>query len=197
MGAPDFPRKRKGVNAHSSEVADPTQARILLSALDQLSINKIEKVQATFVNRISDPSLVGLNYWKKLSTLGLLSQERRRERFQICLLWKISQGLFDGYDVNWSYSDRRGRTIVTKEIVRNAPSKERAAREKSLGVHGARLFNLLPKNLRNEDSGDYDLFKNNLDIFLSTIPDEPTTSGLVRAASSNSLLDQIPAVLTL
>ena len=46
--------------------------------------------------------------------------------------------------------------------------------------------------LRNENSGDFALFKNNLDIFLVTIPDQPTTPGLVRAAVTNSLVDQVP-----
>ena len=68
------------------------------------------------------------------------------------------------------------------------------ARERSFRIHGSRLFNMLPANLRNEDSGDLELFKNHLDHFLSRIPDEPTTAGLCRAAGSNSLLDQIPLV---
>ena len=66
------------------------------------------------------------------------------------------------------------------------------ARERSVGVYGAHLFNLLPKKLRNENSGDFVLFKNHLDIFLAMVPNQPTTAGLVRAASSNSLLDQVP-----
>ena len=61
-------------------------------------------------------------------------------------------------------------------------------------MHGAKVFNLLPKYLRNEDSGDFLLFKNHLDIFLATVPDQPTATGLARAAASNSLLDQIPLV---
>ena len=56
------------------------------------------------------------------------------------------------------------------------------------------LFNLLPVNIRNENSGDFPLFKNHLDICLSMVPDQPTTPGLVRAAESNSLLDQVPLV---
>ena len=80
---------------------------------------------------------------------------------------------------------------VPKAIKLNSPAKVRNAREQSLAVHGARLFNLLPVNLRNENSGDMDLFKNHLDIFLSTVPDQPTTAGLTRAATSNSLLEQI------
>ena len=68
------------------------------------------------------------------------------------------------------------------------------ARERSLGVHGAHLFNILPKKLRNENSGDFELFKNHLDIFLAMVPDQSTTAGLARAASSNSLLDPVPLV---
>ena len=77
-------------------------------------------------------------------------------------------------------------------IPKTAPAKVRQARERTLAVHGARLFNLLPKNLRNENSGDFALFKNNLDIYLATVPDQPTTPGLVRAAVTNSLVDQVP-----
>ena len=84
---------------------------------------------------------------------------------------------------------------MPNHIPSSAPSMVKKARERSLGVHGARLFNLLPKSLRNENSGDFMLFKNNLDIFLATVPDQPTTSGLARAAVSNSLLEQVPLVV--
>ena len=45
------------------------------------------------------------------------------------------------------------------------------ARERSLAVNGAHIFNLLPINLRNENSRDFPLFKNNLDIFLAMVSD--------------------------
>ena len=61
-------------------------------------------------------------------------------------------------------------------------------------LHGAQIFNLLPKSLRNENCGDFELFKNHLNIFLAMIPDQPTSSGLARAAQSNSMLDQVPLV---
>ena len=83
---------------------------------------------------------------------------------------------------------------VPANIARNAPSRVKVARERSLGVHGVHLFNLMPKPLKNENSGDFPLFKNHLDIFLSRIPDQPTTIGLTRAAATNSLLDQVPMV---
>ena len=96
--------------------------------------------------------------------------------------------------MKWQWSDRRGRYVVPATIPRKANCLVRKAREKTLNVHGAKLFNLLPMGLRNEDSGDFALFKNHLDLFLSQIPDQPTVPGLVRAAASNSLLDQVPLV---
>ena len=117
------------------------------------------------------------------------------ERYMICFLRKISQGLIEGYSVNFQHSDRRGRFVVPKHIPKSAPTGVKQARERSLAVHGAHLFNVLPMGLRNENCGDFDLFKNNLDIFLSTVPDQPTSPGLARGASSNSLLDQVPLLL--
>ena len=102
--------------------------------------------------------------------------------------------MVEGYSIRWQWSDRRGRLAVPNHIPQTAPTKVKQARERTLGVHGARLFNMLPLNIRNENSGDFPLFKNHLDIFLGSIPDQPTTHGLVRAASSNSLLDQVPLV---
>ena len=56
---------------------------VLWSPRDQTSINRIEKVQKDFIGRICDSSLQGKNYWEKIEELGILSQERRRERQQI------------------------------------------------------------------------------------------------------------------
>jgi ribonuclease P/MRP protein subunit RPP40 len=169
----------------------------LWSPRDQSSINRLEDVQRQFLSQIWDPVLVKMSYWEKLSHLRVYSQERRRERYQICFLWKLTQGLVEGYSIKWQWSDRRGRLAIPNNIPRAAPTKVKQARERSLGVHGAHLFNLLPIKLRNEDSGDFALFKNHLDIFLSVIPDQPTTPGLARAAVSNSLLEQVPLVQNL
>ena len=100
--------------------------------------------------------------------------------------------MVDGYTIDWSHSERRGRTAIPKPVKLHAPSKVRKARESTVAVHGARIFNLLPLHIRNEDSGDYSLFRNHLDIFLAQIPDQPTCPGLGRPAATNSLIDQIP-----
>ena len=125
----------------------------LWSPRDQNNINRLEAVQKQFISQIKDSSLDRMNYWEKLTHLRVYSQERRRERYQICFLWKQSQGMIDGYSFQWQLSDRRGRYAIPKHVPPSAPARVRAARERSLAVHGARLFNLLPVNLRNDWSG--------------------------------------------
>ena len=165
----------------------------LWSPSDQTSINRIESVQRNLVDRIQDGRLLGLNYWDKLSELHLYSQERRRERYQVIFLWKISQGMVSGYNIDFTHTmGRRGRSIIPKAVVRAAPSAVRNARERSLGVRGARIFNLLPEQIRSMNTDHIEMFKNHLDVFQSSIPDQPTMTGLGRAAESNSLLHQLP-----
>jgi hypothetical protein len=101
----------------------------MVTPSDQLSINKLESVQHNLVDRIRDYRLAGLSYWEKMQELRLYSQERRRERYQVFFLWKISQGMVSG--------TRRGRSIVPNPIVESAPVMVRKAREQSLGVRGA------------------------------------------------------------
>ena len=111
----------------------------------------------------------------------------------ILFLWKISQGMVKGYHVQFtSTGGRRGRAALPHDVVSSSPAPVKKARESSLGVKGARIFNLLPAELRNIDSHSVDLFKTQLDIFLKSIPDQPTIAGLGRSAETNSLLHQIP-----
>ena len=133
-----------------------------------------------------------LNYWERLHQLKLYSQERRRERYQLIFLWKISQGLVERYHINFTNNPRRGRLAEVKNINSKSNSTVRNAVESSLAVKGSRIFNLLPQSLRDINSITADRFKASLDFFLEGIPDQPTIPGCVRAAQTNSLLDQIP-----
>jgi hypothetical protein len=101
--------------------------------------------------------------------LRLYSQDRRRERYLIIYIWKISQGLVEGYDIPFTPLDTRtGRKAV--------PAKGSSC----------------STQLRNSDHGDVDMFKNHLGIYLSNILDQPTVAALSRGAQSNSLLHQVP-----
>ena len=164
----------------------------LWSPSTQYLINRIEKVQKSLISRIRDRSLIGLDYWQKLQLLRVYSQERRRERYAIIFLWKLSQGLVSGYNITFTALDSRtGRKAVPAPVPR-APACLKNARESSIAVKGAALYNSIPASLRNSDHGDIAMFKNHLDIYLANIPDQPTVAGLARGAQSNSLLHQIP-----
>ena len=94
---------------------------------------------------------------EKLREVGLYSQERRRERYQVIFIWKISQGMVSGYDIEFTHTNgRRGRYAVPKRVVRAAPVKVRNARERSVGVRGVQIFNLLPEQLRSMNSHHLD-----------------------------------------
>ena len=69
----------------------------LWSPTKQGDIARLESVQRGFTSKIE--GMDGLDYWDRLELLGMYSQERRRERYQIILLWKITQGLVQGYNV--------------------------------------------------------------------------------------------------
>ena len=111
----------------------------------------------------------------------------------VIFIWKISQGLVSGYRIPFSPRlSRTGRKAEPAPVHQSVPAAVKNARAGTLAVKGAQLFNLLPESLRNSDHGDILMFKNHLDIFLETIPDEPSVPGLVRGAETNSLLNQIP-----
>ena len=104
-------------------------------------------------------------------------------------MWKLSQNKVQGYSINFSHNPRRGWLADVHPICSHAPAAVRRAREASLKVKGSRLFNLVPKTIR-DMTGTVDQFKAELDRWLSSIPDQPTIADRQRAAQSNSLLHQ-------
>ena len=162
----------------------------LWSPCDQASITELEGLAKQFSSHIT--GMEGLDYWERLKALQMYSQERRRERYLIIYIWKLAMGLVKGYKIEFSHSPRRGWSAIPKTIVQETPSSVRKAREGSLAVKGAALFNICPRGLRDMASDHQDRFKQNLDSWLSEIPDQPTIPGCQRAAISNSLLHQVP-----
>ena len=77
-----------------------------LCLTDQLSISKLESVQRHFTSQIS--GLDGQDYWERLESLRLYSQERRRERYRIIFIWKVLQGYVQGYSLTSLTNPRRG-----------------------------------------------------------------------------------------
>ena len=156
---------------------------------DQASIGRLESVARHFTAQMK--GLENMDYWERLVYLRLYSQERRRERYRVIFIWKVLQGYVQGYSIATKHSPRRGRLVEVAQHHTSAPAAVRRARESSLSVHGAQLFNLLPRDLRDTNTGSVDQFKARLDDWLQSIPDQPTIPGRPRAAASNSLIDQI------
>ena len=161
----------------------------LWSPHSQASIAKLESVAKHFTAQVG--GLEGLDYWERLTELTMYSQERRRERYQIIYIWKVSQLLVKGYSLPFYNSPRRGRLVGLPPIANGCPAAVKQALEASLRVKGARLFNLLPKDLRDLEGVSLVTFKTGLDAWLGTVPDQPTIPGRQRAAATNSLLDQV------
>ena len=86
-------------------------------------------------------------------------------------------------------SDRVGRKCKIPPL----KLKERKKREESFQVAGPMLFNCLPKEIRNLTKVDVQEFKEHLDCFLSSLPDEPKIGGAIplNAEKSNSIIYQV------
>ena len=63
--------------------------------------------------------------------------------------------------------------------------------ENATTAFGPRLYNSLPKYLRDIESVETEKFKFELDKFLELIPDEPKMPNYVTASGSNSILNQL------
>jgi hypothetical protein len=164
----------------------------LWSPDDQANITRLESVARHFTAQVA--GMQGLDYWERLSSLHLYSQERRRERYQIIFMWKVAQGLVQGYSTTFYKSTRRGRLAHLNPLRNQSPPSVKRAREASLKVKGAKLFNIIPQELRDTTVGSVDHFKSGLDSWLANIPDQPTIPGRQRPAASNSLLHQAPLI---
>ena len=158
----------------------------LWSLSDQASI---ESVAIQFTSRVD--GMAGLDYWDRLSSLHLYSQERRRERYQIIFLWKVVQV----YQANFHRFPRRGRLMDIQPLCPTAPASVKRARESSLQVKGAKLCNTIPRDLRDTMVGTPEYFKARLYDWLSSVPDQPTILSRVRVEATNSLLDQVQYLL--
>ena len=172
----------------------------LWSPTEKGTIQTIEKCQRDFLRRIT--GMKELTYWDQLKQLRLYSQERRRERYMIIYTWRILEGLVpnitspDGSSskISAKLHNRRGRECSVPKISKSSPTPIQKLQYASLTIHGQKLFNCLPREIRNTTCCKVETFKAALDRFLKCIPDEPQIPGYTahRRADSNSLLDMIP-----
>ena len=162
-------------------------------------LDKMESVLRNFTRKIT--TLKQLNYWERLEKLKLNSEERRMERYKIIYTWKILEDLVPNCGIqkieSEGQNEHHGRLCQIPKKKTKVQSIQ-TMREASFQVTGPKLFNKLPKSLRNLSKCGPDEFKKELDEFLSFVPDEPKCPGLtptavnpVTAQASNSLLHQV------
>ena len=95
-------------------------------------------------------------------------------------------------------NERKGRMIDIRKYMSNIPIYVKNSIKQTLGVHGGKLFNMLPAEIRGHH-GSLETFKSTLNEFLERIPDQPQGIGLHQAClykesckNLNFLLDWIP-----
>eukprot|EP00111_Clytia_hemisphaerica_P018187 TCONS_00053782-protein len=103
-------------------------------------------------------------------------------------VWKVMENIVPTVNgIKTTENPRLGR-MCTLSIPKNQTSK---FRDSTLAVQGAKIFNAMPKSIRNLKNISVDKFKRALDTHLKSIPDEPQTHGYTgcRRANSNSIID--------
>ena len=165
---------------------------VIWSPQDVGSIQKLDIIQWSFIRKIS--TNIEPNYWKRLVSMKLYSLQRRRERYRIIYIWKVLEGLVPNVNMKIKTSSNLHARNGRKCQIPNVPATSLAkTREASLPINGAKLFNIMPKSVRNLTNVSLDTFKRALDKFLNFVPDEPQIPGYTaqRRASSNSLIAMI------
>ena len=155
-------------------------------------MEKLENLQKIFTRKI--PEVRNLDYWQRLKVLKMYSQERRMERYRCIYIWKILEGISPNCGIEELNSERRGREAKVPKS--KGSGKFQSIREASFQINGPRLFNSLPKAVRNTTKVGIDEFKLKLDKYLESIPDEPKMENYTpnicsqtTGKASNSIID--------
>ena len=119
--------------------------------------------------------------------------QRQLERYKIIYVWKILEEKVPNCGLEWEQTEAKGRTVKLRPLKKVVTK----LREASFQESGPKLFNNLPKSIRNLKNISVEEFKETLDKVISEVPDEPKVDGLTpaaltdRAEHSNSLLHQM------
>ena len=151
-------------------------------------LKKLEKILKDFTSKI--PQVNQNTYWQRLNKLKMNSVQRRIERYKLIYVWKSLEGIVPECGVTLApEDDRKGRTCKLRPL----RPMERSKRDESFQISGPKLFNILPKFLRDITKCEIEEFKEKLDEYLTSVPDEPKIGGLMpqNFQQSNSLIYQL------
>jgi len=148
-------------------------------------IQRLEEIQQSFLRKIKGLSP---DYHKALKDIKMYSLERRRERYVILHVWKMLEGIVPNLgDTETSriklqseIQARRGRTCQIHRLA-STPTHLHKVKQQSVKCFGVKLFNSLPKQIRNITGTDISSFKSALDRFLQHVEDKP----LLRSNANN------------
>ena len=131
------------------------------------SLDKLEKVLKKYTDLI--PEIRHLKYSDRLEFMKIQSVQRRYDRYRILYVRKCLMGIVpnEGIHIDHNGDHRNGVSVR----INNGKSTS-ALREASFYIYGPKVFNALPKDLREIDTS-METFKSKLDDFLTLIPDIP------------------------
>ena len=182
---------------------------MLWSPKDRELIDALETIQSNFLKKIFCPTLPPTSdYWDRLQHYKLYSLQRRRERYAIMYVWKVLHNLYPnpGIHMNDSTKDHIAHPndgINLDAHIRLGMTAHHNVSEaipdwlkdKSVLKTCCELFNAIPPTLRQpvaaDKEPDFAKFKEDLDKWLTKVPDRPACTGRFNPAGSNSILQQI------
>ena len=148
-------------------------------------IQTLEEIQRSFTRKIH--GLSQMNYWERTKKLGLMSLQRRRERYVIITIFKIINDMIpNDIMIDWYSHPRLGVRVKIPPFNHRAPQYASSLLESSFKISGAKLWNMLPASVNTNVT--LEKFKTSLSTFLKEYPDEPPIRGY-HTQNSNSLTD--------
>ena len=148
-------------------------------------IQQLENVQRAFTRKITNVS--HLHYWDRLKELGLMSLQRRRERFLIITMCKIMNNqCTNEVGIIFNNPLRLGITVQIPPLSKSSTARNQAIRDHSFSVIGSKLWNCIPSNITVQTN--FKIFKADLTRYLLSLPDKKPVSGYT-SVNSNSILD--------
>ena len=117
-------------------------------------IKDIEAIQRTFTYKITE--VQHLNFFERLHELTLYSLQRRRERYIIIYIWKITQHMVPNIDgtIGHTIKSRKHPRHGTQCVIQYPTNRNLAQslQENAITVFGPHLYNSFQKYLRDIES---------------------------------------------
>ena len=146
-------------------------------------IVNLEGVQRSFTSKIT--SISNLHYWDRLTSLKIMSLQRRRERYSIIMIFKILHKISpNDLGISFTHNDRRGTRVTIPSLHTDAKQRYTSQYDRSFAIRGPMLWNKIPPSITVKET--LESFKCALTSWMYSLPDRPPIQGI---SSRNSLLD--------